>query len=52
MLVENQMHFIVKQAIEWRNWKKIEMVLNSLKFFAIQHAGDFISLVFHFSNEI
>ena len=44
--------FIVKQAVEWRNWKKIERVLNSLKFLDRQHAVDFISLVFRFHNEI
>jgi hypothetical protein len=31
MLVENQMFSVVKQGAEWKNWKKIERVLNSLK---------------------
>jgi len=42
----------VKQAVEWRNWKKIERVLNSLKFLNTQHAVDVISLVLRFHNEI
>ena len=42
----------MKQAVEWRNWKKIERVLSSLKFLNTKHAVDFIFSCIPFHNEI